>query len=358
MTVAALIAELHRRDVQVWADGDRLQCNAPVGALTPELRDQLRERKREIVEFLRGPAELSSSQQRLWFLDQSDPGGTAYVMTQAYELRGALDVALLERALAILVGRHESLRTVFANVDGRPLQMVAEAQAWTLPVMQVRDEADAGARLRDEAARGFDLARGPLFRACLCRLGPDRHLLMLAVHHIAADGWSIGILTRELGAVYGQLCRGDAPALPAVRLRYRDFARWQLGRLGSEEMQRMLSHWVARLAGAPQVIELHTDRPRSAAQRRRGASLALLLPIDLTERLRGLARREEATLFMTLLTGFTVLLSRYSRQQELLVGTSVANRSHPEAEDVVGCCSRPTCRPAVPAAGCSATAAP
>ena len=210
MKVAALLAELRSRDIQVWADGDRLQCNAPAGALTPELRDQLRQRKSEVMEFLQGPAELSFSQERLWFLDQIERGGAAYVMALALEMRGALDVTALERALATLVRRHESLRTVFMDGDGGPLQVVSEPAAWTLPVAQVSSEADARERLREEVSRGFDLARGPLFRAHLYRLAADAHVLLLAMHHSISDGWSMGILTRELGELYA---RFQHPAL-------------------------------------------------------------------------------------------------------------------------------------------------
>jgi len=335
--VAALLAELRSRDIQVWADGDRLQCNAPAGALTPELRDQLRQRKSEVMEFLQGPAELSFSQERLWFLDQIERGGAAYVMALALEMRGALDVTALEHALATLVRRHESLRTVFADVEGRPLQVVSEPAAWTLPVTQVSGEADARERLREEVSRGFDLARGPLFRAHLYRLVADAHVLLLAMHHSISDGWSMGILTRELGELYARFSRGEADTLPALPVRYRDFARWQRNWLQGETLDTLLSHWRSRLAGAPQVLELPTDRPRSSVRSQRGATYSFLLPVELAEALRGLARREGATLFMTLLAGFTLLLSRHSGQQDVLVGTPVANRSRAEIEDVVGC---------------------
>jgi amino acid adenylation domain-containing protein len=335
--VAALLAELRSRDIQVWADGDRLQCNAPAGALTPELRDQLRQRKSEVMEFLQGPAELSFSQERLWFLDQIERGDAAYVMALALEMRGALDVTALEHALATLVRRHESLRTVFVAVDGRPLQVVSEPAAWTLPVAQVSGEADARERLREEVSRGFDLARGPLFRAHLYRLAADAHVLLLAMHHSISDGWSTGILTRELGELYARFSRGEADTLPALPVRYRDFARWQRNWLQGETLDALLSHWRSRLAGAPQVLELPTDRPRSSVRSQRGATYSFLLPVELAEALRGLARREGSTLFMTLLAGFTLLLSRHSGQQDLLVGTPVANRSRAEIEDVVGC---------------------
>ena len=202
-----------------------------------------------------GPAELSFSQQRLWVLDQIEPGGAAYIIAGALELRGALDAPVLERALGALVHRHESLRTVFESVEGRPLQVVSEPGAWTLPVADLSGEVDARERLRtllrEEASRGFDLARGPLFRARLYRLAPDTHVLLLAMHHIISDGWSLGILNRELGELYGRFCRGEAPALPVLSLQYRDFARWQRSWLEGEALEGLLSHWRSRLDGGP-----------------------------------------------------------------------------------------------------------
>ena len=217
MKVAALLAELRRRDIQVWADGDRLKCDAPAGALTPELRARLRQRKSEVLEFLRAPAALSFSQERLWFLDQIEQASAAYVMALAFEMRGALDVTALERALATLVRRHESLRTVFAEVDGRPQQVVSDPAPWTLPVAQVSGEADARERLREEASRGFDLARGPLFRAHLYRLAAHAHVLLLAMHHSISDGWSLGILTRALLPGRARHAAGARAALPRLR---------------------------------------------------------------------------------------------------------------------------------------------
>jgi len=341
VTVPAFLADLRTRDIHVWADGDRLRCNAPAGTLTPELRDQLQHHRREVLEYLGGPAELSFSQQRLWFLDQIEPGGAAYIIAGALELRGALDAPGLERALGALVNRHEALRTVFVNVEGQPLQVVSEPGSWALPVIDASGEADKDQRLkrllREEAARGFDLARGPLFRAQLYRLAADTHVLLLTMHHIVTDGWSMGILIRELGELYSCFCRGEEATLPAQRVRYRDFARWQRSSLQGEVLDILLSHRRSRLAGAPQVLELPTDRPRPPVASHRGAIHSFTLPSELVEGLRGLAQREGATLFMTLLAGFTLLLSRYSGQEDLLVGTPVANRSRAEIENLVGC---------------------
>ena len=287
-----------------------------------------------------GPAELSFSQQRLWLLDQIEPGGAAYIIARALELSGALDGSALEHALAALVHRHEALRTVFVKLEERPLQVVSEQGAWTLPVADLSGEVDAREQLttllREEASRAFDLARGPLFRARLYRLAPDTHVLLLAMHHIISDGWSLGILNRELGELYDRFCRREAAALPVLSLQYRDFARWQRTWLEGETLEGLLSHWRSRLAGAPQVLQLPTDRPRPLLESHRGASYSFRLPLELAQSLRGLAQREGATLFMTLLSGFTLLLSRYSGQQDLLVGTPVANRNRAEIEDMVG----------------------
>jgi amino acid adenylation domain-containing protein len=288
-----------------------------------------------------GPAELSFPQQRLWFLDQLEPGRATYVMPGAIEMCGALEVPVLERALGALAGRHESLRTGIVMVEGRPRQTVSEPQAWTLQVVDLSDEADPRERLthllRREAARSFDLTRAPLFRARLYRLAPDRHVLLLKMHHIISDGWSLGILFRELGELYDCFRRGEAATLPPLPIQYRDYALWQRRWLQGEALEGLLAHWRSRLAGAPQVFELPTDRPRPAVETHRGAMHPFTLPRELVEALRAFARREGATLYMTLLSGFTVLLSRYSGQQDILVGTPVANRNRAEIEDVVGC---------------------
>ena len=287
-----------------------------------------------------GSAELSFAQQRLWILDQLEPGGATYVIAGGIELIGALDVTALERALGVLVNRHDSLRTVFVNAEGEPRQEVSGPVEWTLPVVDLHAETQPRERLaellREEAARGFDLARGPLFRAQLYRLAADTHVLLLAMHHIISDGWSLGVLTRELGTLYGGFARGEVPALPPLRLQYRDFARWHRNWLQSEALEGMLAHWRERLSGAPQVLELPTDRERPVVESFRGASYSFTLPVELTEALRRLSRREGTTLFMTLLSGFALLLARYSGQQDLLVGTPVANRNRAEIEGLIG----------------------
>jgi amino acid adenylation domain-containing protein len=286
-------------------------------------------------------AELSFAQQRLWFVEQMEPGRTTYAIPLAIEFRGALNAPMLERALGALVSRHESLRTVFETAQGQPRQVILEPGDWTLPVTDLSGEAKARERLDEllprEAARGFDLTLGPLFRARLYRLAADHHALLLAMHHIISDGWSVGILFRELGEFYGRFCERETAASPAPNVQYRDFAQWQRQRLGGEVLKKLLEHWRSRLAGAPQVLELPTDRPRPAEESNRGAIYQFTLPVELVEALRRFALREKATLFMPLLAGFAALLSRYSGQEDFLLGTPVANRNRAEFEGVVGC---------------------
>ncbi|MBP1689123.1 MAG: amino acid adenylation enzyme/thioester reductase family protein [Deltaproteobacteria bacterium] len=291
MTLSSLLANLRSRDIRFWVEGDRLQCSAPTGALTPELHAQLQQRKGEILEYLRGPSELSFSQQRLWFLDQIAPGGRAYVISGALELSGTLDARLLEQALQVLVDRHESLRTIFTSI---------------------------------------------VFRAHLYRMAADIHVLLLTMHHIISDGWSIGVLFRELGEFYASLSRGQSISTPPLRLQYRDFARWQRGWLQGDVLEKMLGYWRARLAGVPQVLELPTDRPRPAVESFRGAACSFALSPDLSEGLRSLSQRAGGTLFITLLSGFALLLARYSGQQDLVIGSPVANRNRAEIEGLVG----------------------
>ena len=317
---AATIGELAQRVEALRAEG--------AGAAAPALESQP----------AAGPVELSFAQQRLWFLDRLEPGGGAYIISGALELNGALEAAVLERAAAALVERHEALRTVFVEVEGEPRQVVREAGGWRLAVTDLSGEPRERLKacLREEAARGFDLAQGPLFRAHLYRLAPDTHVLLLSMHHIVSDGWSMGVLIRELGELYRGFLQGAPATLTPLRVQYRDFARWQRGWLKGEVLERELAHWRERLKGAPQVLELPTDRARPAVETHRGAAYTLTLPKDLVDRLRELSRREGATLFMTLLAGFALLLSRYSNQPDLLIGTPVANRNRAEIEPLIG----------------------
>ncbi|HEU0300657.1 MAG TPA: amino acid adenylation domain-containing protein, partial [Longimicrobium sp.] len=278
-----------------------------------------------------GPLPLSFAQQRLWFLEQLEPGGSAYHVPVALRLRGALDVPVLERALAEIVRRHEPLRTTFAEVDGEPVQVIGAPAPVAVAVSGVA-EAELRDALREEAGRPFDLARGPLFRARLFRIAADEQVLLIAMHHAATDGWSIGVLLREVEAIYAAFAEGRPSPLPELAVQYADVAAWQRAHLASGEMDRQLAWWKERLAGAPAVLELPTDRPRAIGQDDAGASEELALPRPLADAVSALARREGATLFMTLLAAYQVLLSRGSGQEDVVVGSPIAGRTRPEME--------------------------
>ncbi|MFF9202055.1 non-ribosomal peptide synthase/polyketide synthase [Streptomyces sp. NPDC014986] len=283
------------------------------------------------------PAPLSYAQQRLWFLDRFEPGSTEYTTLSVLRLRGPLDAGALRTALDGLVARHEALRTTFTEQDGQARQLVHPPHRVDLPVDDLTTAPDARAALEAllerEAATPFDLAAGPLLRARLARPADGEHVLVLAVHHIVTDGWSLGVLGRDLGELYAAAHEGRSPHLPALPVRYADHAAWQRAR--GEETGRQLAHWRQVLDGVPP-LELPTDRPRPAVRARDGALVTFTLPAGLTDRLRERGREADATLYMTLLTACTALLSRWADQDDFAVGTVTAGRERPEVHDVVG----------------------
>ncbi|MFG2633928.1 non-ribosomal peptide synthase/polyketide synthase [Streptomyces sp. NPDC048362] len=279
------------------------------------------------------PAPLSYAQQRLWFLDRFEPDGTEYTTLSVLRLRGPLDQAALRAALDGLVARHEALRTTFEEHDGQARQIVHPPYPVEVPVADLADAAALDALLAGEAATPFDLAAGPPLRARLGRLAADHHVLVLAVHHIVTDGWSLGVLGRDLGELYTAAHEGRSPALPALPVRYTDYAAWQRAR--PDLCETGLAHWRRALDGVTP-LELPTDRPRPAVRTRDGALLTFTLPPALTERLRERGREADATLYMTLVTACQVLLARWAGQQDVTVGTVTAGRDRPELHDVVG----------------------
>jgi amino acid adenylation domain-containing protein len=284
---------------------------------------------------------LSFAQQRLWFLDRLAPGSAAYNVPAAVRLVGDLDRAALEASFNAIAARHEVLRTTFhpggEDGAGEPVQRVAPAAFRPLPLV---DLAALPEPLREarrlaaaEGARPFDLETGPVVRWTLLGLGPQEHAVLFTLHHIASDGWSVGILTSELAALYPALSLSRLPPLP---VQYADFAVWQRGWLRGAPLERQLAFWRERLAGAPPLLELPADRPRPAMPSGRGALVPAFVPEALAGRLAALARREGATLFMTLLAGWTALLARVAGQPDVLVGTPVANRNRQETEKLIG----------------------
>ncbi len=287
-------------------------------------------------------AELSFAQQRLWFLCQLEPDRPLYDDLTALRFSGALDIAALAGTLGEIRRRHEVLRTTFPIVEGRPVQRVAAPAPLALPVVDlsvlpaVVAEAEALRVAAREARRPSDLAAGPLLRVFLLRLAGSEHLLLLGLHHIVTDGWSEAILAREAGAIYPALAAGLPPSLPKLPVQYGDFARWQRLWLEGEVVAEQAAWWREALAGAPALLGLPTDRLRPAVRSWSGASRPVALPAALAAGLRGAAERQGATLYMALLAGFQALLSRYSRQEDVVVGSPIANRTRTELEALVG----------------------
>jgi hypothetical protein len=281
---------------------------------------------------------LAFAQQRLWFLEQLEPVGPAYHLRLPVRLRGRLDVAALRRALAALAARHEALRTTFITVGGEPRQAVHGTLALPLDEEDAAglDEQAVRDRLAALAAAPFDLSRGPLCRATLLRLGPDDQVLLLVTHHLVSDAWSSGLLFRDLAAFYAAECGGVPASLPDVPLQYADYAAWQRDRLRGPRLQAELDYWRGRLAGAPALLDLPTDRPRPPAQTFRGSRHSRALSSTDLVSLQRLASAEGATLFHVLLTAFQWLLARWSGQPDVVVGTPVAGRPRVEVENVVG----------------------
>ncbi len=283
------------------------------------------------------PCPLSFAQQRLWFLAQLEPGGL-YNVGEALRLEGPLDMAALSRALDTIVARHEALRTTYRSVDGEPMQIVDSPAPVSCPLVDLAgaDADEVRRRVEEEVGRPFDLSRDPMLRALLIRESAASHVLVLSMHHIATDGWSVTILFRELSALYNAFRRGAAPALPDVRIGYADFAVWQRRKLSGRALDAELGYWKRELADAPPVLDLPADRARAAVAAWRGATHGVTLPAELAASLRLLGRRERTTLFMTLLAAFQTLLHRYSGQEDVLVGTPIANRQSVETEGLIG----------------------
>jgi non-ribosomal peptide synthetase component F len=285
---------------------------------------------------------LSYAQQRLWFLEQFNPHSATYNTPFAFRLLGPLDLTALQQALHALVARHDSLRTTFSSDDGEPKQIVADHLPLSIDVVDLSSwlealrETEALRCATAEVQRPFDLVQGPLLRALLVQLGVNDHLLSITWHHIIVDGWSLGVFTRELRVLYEAFSRGRTPVLPALPLQYADFAVWQRQWVQGEDIAKQLAYWKKQLAGVPTLLRLPTDHPRPAQQTYYGSRLAFPISPSLTAALQRLSQQEGATLYMTLLAAFQVLLSRYTGQEDVVVGSPVAGRVRPELEGLIG----------------------
>ena len=288
-----------------------------------------------------GPIPASFAQQRLWFLDQLEPGGASYNIPTAVRLKGDLDVDALGRALNEVVRRHEVLRTTFAAEGGVPRQVISPGLDLPMAVVDLEHVPDSGreahARLliEDEARRPFDLARGPLLRASLLRLAEREQIVLVTMHHIASDGWSIGVLVREVAALYDAFLAGHPSPLPEPTIQYADYAAWQRAWLQGDALKALLDFWSGQLAGVP-TLELPADRPRPPSMSGRGGTRSIVVPKAVVDELKVLGRKEGATLFMALLSAFQALLHRYTGQTDIVVGSPIAGRTRSELEELIG----------------------
>ncbi len=322
--------------------------------LTDALKSELSARKAELIALLAAPpaapqggvdgtgAPLSFSQQRLWFLDQLRPGSSEYNMPGATRFKGSLNIKALQDAIATVIERHEAIRTHFPVVDGAPVQVVGPPGEFHLPQQDLRSIAEADREeklielLQRDAAEPFDLARGPLFRARLYRVGEKEHVLMCVMHHTIGDGWSSGVFVREIGLLYPAYLEGKPSPLPPLPVQYVEFARRQRQWLESDSFRTELAYWTRKLEGLTDALELPTDRPRPPVQTANGAREIVRFRPGLMENIEDLSRREGVTPFMCLLAALATLLMRYSGQDDIAVGTPIANRTSVESEQLIG----------------------
>lgn len=360
-SVQDLLSELRELGVRLWVEDDRLCYQAPKDALTPENFAQLRDRKAEILAFLqqaqiaensnlptivKTPREdvlpLSFAQQRLWFLDQLEPNSPFYNISVAFRLKGNLNIQVLQQAIDAIVAHHEILRTNYVAENGNPIQVIAASQSVELQIMDLQqyEEAERERKVQElllqEGQRPFNLASDSMLRSCLLQLKPQEHVLLVIMHHIASDNWSMGILWEQLGELYTAFLENKPNPLGELPIQYADYAVWQRQWLSGDVLDNHLNYWKQQLAGANPVLDLPTDRPRPAVQTYCGAIQSFIIPEPLAQSLKALCRQAGVTLFMVLLAAFQTLLYRYSKHEDIIVGSPIAGRNHAEVEDLIG----------------------
>lgn len=314
----------------------------PGAGLTPKQKREILARLLEQKAATPRKFPLTLMQQPLWFLEKMAPGRPTYHLHAGFTLEGSLDVEALRGCLNEIVRRHETLRTRFATVGGQPFQVISPPQPYSLPIDDLLDvpanerEQVLNRLAAETAHRPCDLEQGPLWRARLLRLGPNSHVLLLMMHHIISDGWSLGVLANEISTLYSAFHEGRPSPLPELGVQYADYAVWQRQRLDGPVLQSLLSYWRNKLSGHPPALELPTCRPRPAVQTHRGKHRRVYLPKELVKAARALSLRENATLFMTMLAAFKAVLARWARQEDILVGCPSANRTRPELEPLIG----------------------
>lgn len=357
MKTLEFISYLRKLNVTLSVKEGRLRCNAPPGILTENVREEIARRKSDIIEAIQTAPRtvpptipviprdrhlpLSFSQERLWILDQFVKDNFPYKTQIGFRLTGRLHTVALRRSLERITARHEILRTTFSLREGEPAQVIAESLELDLPLEDISNlprseqETEIARLQRSEAGHRFDLSRGPLIRPLLIKLHETEHILLVTIHHIVFDGWSVGIFCRELSSLYSSFTSGGQPSLPDPPVQYADFAAWQRDRLRGDHLNALISYWKERLENAP-VLQLPADYPRPIALSFRGAHRLFEIPESLAASLVSLSRDEGITLYMLLLAAFAVLLHRYSDQTDIVVGSPVAGRNRSEIEGLIG----------------------
>jgi len=357
MNLNQFLAELTERGIKLWVEGDTLRFRALKGVMTSEDRDLLVLHKAKVISLLshtntsandtkqtlvpvseKRDIRLSFPQEQLWFLNQLDPNNVSYNEIFALRFLGLLNLVALEQSLNKIVDRHAALRTNFTTVNGQPVQVIAESLILTVPVIDLSNlpasdrEIEVQRLATEQAQKPFNLVSDPLIQATVLKLTETEHIFLLRTHHIVWDGWSLGIMFRELAAFYNDLCQ----ELPPLQMQYPDFAVWQRQYLTGEVVESLQTYWQEQLLDTPPLLELPTDRVRGVTQTFRGKHYRFVIPKPLTEALLDLSRRQKVTLFMTLLAAFQTLLYRYTGQDDIVVGSPIANRDRAEFKDLIG----------------------
>ncbi|MDJ0838204.1 MAG: condensation domain-containing protein [Acidobacteriota bacterium] len=367
-TIEDYIHRLEAMDIKLWIEGDRLRLNAPREVITPTLRSELRERKQGIIDYLgrRDDSQLSPitmvpdtdgqarpsslNQQWVWSLERLRGSNVAYNIPFNFHFKGRLNLPFLEQAFNEVVARHQVLRTTFREQDGHLWQDVA--REGTMPPLTCVDYGDRGLtthsqcirQLKDRALfHTFDLMKGPLAWYCLIRLAPHEHILLMTIHHIIFDGWSIGVFIGELGRIYTALYHGKPHGLPPLPIQYGDFAAWQQKRLKAEVVKSQIDFWKNKLADAPTIQSLPTDNARPESETFRGDQVSFKVSPSFYRPFHSLCRHLKVTPFVPLLAAYAILLQRYSGQDDLVIGSPLANRRPKEVEPLIGYFSNRLC---------------
>lgn len=354
--IEEFLSDLNSLDIKLWVEGDLLRYNAPKGSMTSTILSQIKECKTEIVQKLSqdslvecirpvkrdNPLPLSFAQQRLWLTEQLQPNSCDYNEPVALHLAGFLNIAALEKSVNEIIRRHEILRTTFQVTEGQPVQVIAANYELRVSIINLKElpktksEEEACLLARQEAQLPFDLTRLPLIRVTVLQISDRQNVLLITVHHIVWDGWSIGVLIQELNTLYQAFCAGKPALLPELPIQYADFAVWQRKWLQGETLEDKLAYWLKSLGNNLPTMQLPTVCPRTQVTTNRGNSLSSVIPCNLADKIQTLSYQENVSLFMTLLAAFQVLLLRYTNQDDLVIGTDIANRNLCETQALIG----------------------